>query len=198
MCWSTLISHYRRAFNLRHGQSASTSQPSSSPICAELSTSIIVDLRRSVNLHHHRSAILFHSPSSICNLYHSPSPIYESRLVVFSYFLFISLFQSHASPVSICVLWIYGLLVFGFVDLFFSVDLFSKICEICGLWSLSFGRNQIQPLCTQAWSDSTRDFSVSAAGPPPCHVTKSSRFWVKHKPELNWPVDTLSHLWCHW
>ena len=119
-------------------------QPPSWSICIDLSTFIIADLRRALYLHHHRSTPICQPPSSpicdslpftIIDLQSLPFTISNLRVkvVVFTYFLFISLFQSHASPVSICVLWIYGLLVFGFVDLFFSVDLFSKICEICGL-----------------------------------------------------------------
>ena len=55
-------------------------QPPSSLIYIELSTSIIANLHWSLNLHHHRFAILFHSPSLFCNLCHSPSPICKSRL----------------------------------------------------------------------------------------------------------------------
>ena len=110
MCRSTLISQYRQALNLHHRRSVPSSQPPSLPICDSLPFTI-VDLQS--------------LPFTISDL--------RVKVVVFSYFLFISLFQSHASPVSICVLWIYRLLVFGFIDLFFSVDLFSKICEIFGL-----------------------------------------------------------------
>ena len=56
MCRSTLISQYRRALNLHHRRSAPSSQPPSSSICADLSTSIITDLRFS-SIHHRRSAI---------------------------------------------------------------------------------------------------------------------------------------------
>ena len=176
-------------------------QRPSLPIYVVLSTSIIANLRWALNLHHCRSALISQPPSSpICNslpftivdLQSLPFTIFDLRVkfVVFSYFLFISLFQSHASPVSIFVLWICGLLVFGFVDLFFSVDLFFQICEICGLWSLSFGWNWIRPLCTQAWSDSTRDFSWSTVGSSPCHPTRSGRFRVEHKPKLNRLMNT--------
>ena len=163
MCQSTLISQHRWAFNLHHRWSTSSSRPPSSPICTDLSISIIADLHRALDLHHRQSALISQPPSSpICDSLPFTIIVLQSlsftisnlqvKVVVFINFLFISLFQSHVSLVSICILWICGLLVFGFVDLFFSVDLFFQICEICGLWSLSFGWNWIRPLCTQAWS----------------------------------------------
>ena len=156
MCRSTLISQHFRAFNLHHRLSAPSSQPQS------LSTSIIADLCQDLNLHR-RFMLISQPPSSpiydslpftIVDLQSLPFTISDLRVkvVVFSNFLFISLIQSHASSVSICVLWIYGLLVF--VDLWVSldlflrdgslywvcrsillnIDLFFQICEICGLW----------------------------------------------------------------
>ena len=119
MCRSTLISQQYRAFNLHHRLSVPSSQPQS------LSTSIIANLRQDLNLHR-RFALISQPPSSpICNslpltivdLQSLPFTIsdLQVKVVVFSNFLFISLIQSHASSVSIYVLWICGLLVF--VDL---------------------------------------------------------------------------------
>ena len=155
----------------------------------------MADLHRALNLHHNRFVLISQPPSlpicdslpfTIVDLQSLPFTISDLRVkvVVFSYFLFISLFQSHASPVSICVLWIYRLLVFGFIDLFFSVDLFSKICEIFGLWSLSFDQNQIRPLCTPAWFDSTHNFSWSAAGRRP--ATQPDWVGFELSTNLNW------------
>ena len=56
MCRSTLISQYRQALNLHHRRSVPSSQPPSSSIYADLSTSIITDFRFS-SIHHRRSAI---------------------------------------------------------------------------------------------------------------------------------------------
>ena len=108
----------------------------------------------------------------------APSPIWNNLSwvwfsVILSLYFFVSvscMFRSAIiSLISVCVLRICGLLVFGFVDLFFSVDLFFQICGICckfGLWFLSFGRSRIWRLSTRAWFDSNRDFSQSVAGPP--------------------------------
>ena len=161
----SVLSFFLSLKALSHSLNLSTSLICANPHwylnIVELSTSIIADLHRALDLHHRQSALISQPPSSpICDSLPFTIVVLQSlsftisnlqvKVVVFINFLFISLFQSHVSLVSICILWIYGLLVFGFVDLFFSVDLFFQICEICGLWSLSFGWNWIRPLCTQA------------------------------------------------
>jgi len=123
MCRSTLISQHPRAFNLHNRRSVLSSQPSSSPIWAELSTSII-DLRFS-SIHHRWSVI-----SAVHHLRSA------SQGCSFQHFLFISLFQSHASSISICVFWIYRLLMFGFCRFVLQCGL--VFSDLWNLWSLIF------------------------------------------------------------
>ena len=134
MCRSTLISQHHQAFNLHNCRSVLSSQPPSSLICAELSTSITpiwADLLTSITDLQFSS--IHHCWSAIFAIHHFRS---VSQGVVFSNFFFISLFQSNASLVSICVLWIYGLLVFGFCRSVLQCRL--VFSDLWNLWSLIF------------------------------------------------------------
>ena len=197
-------------------------KPPSSPIYAELSTSIIVDLHQDLNLHR-RSTLISQPPSSpicdflpftILNLQSLPFTFSDLRVkvVVFNNFLFISLIQSHASSVSIYVLWICGLLVFVdlwvSLDLFFNVDLFLRdgslywVCRsvlqyrfvfsnFWNLWSLIYLSVEIGSDRCATESDPTRPWFFTVGGGsailPPDQI-RSVPSWAQ-----TWTEPTRGH-----